>query len=64
MDRKGALATGTEEQVRQAARQALLDAPERLILGADCTVPGGTPWVNLRAAIDEAHHWTPSRSMR
>jgi uroporphyrinogen decarboxylase len=61
MDRKGVLATGTEEQAREATRAALRDAPGRFILGADCTVPGGTPWENLRAAIDEAHQWTPPR---
>lgn len=57
MDRKGALAAGDESQVRQAAREALQQASGRFILGADCTVPAGTPWSNLRAAIDEAHHW-------
>jgi uroporphyrinogen decarboxylase len=56
MDRKGVLATGTEAQVREAARATLRQAPERFLLGADCTVPGGTPWENLRAAIEEAHH--------
>jgi uroporphyrinogen decarboxylase len=58
MDRKGPLATGTEAQVREAAREALRQASGRFFLGADCTVPGGTPWENLRAAIDEAHQWT------
>jgi uroporphyrinogen decarboxylase len=57
MERKGALATGTEEQTREAAREALKGASGRFMLGADCTVPGGTPWENLRAAIDEAHRW-------
>jgi hypothetical protein len=32
-------------------------APDRFILAADCTVPGDTPWENLRAAIEEAHHF-------
>ncbi|MDE2126063.1 MAG: hypothetical protein KGJ62_05695 [Armatimonadetes bacterium] len=55
MDRNGALATGTEAQVRAEARQALRDASGRFMLGADCTVPGAR-WENLRAAIDEAHN--------
>jgi len=55
MARKGTLATGTLTQVEQAARAALQEAPERFILGADCTVPGTTPWENLRAAIRVAH---------
>lgn len=57
MDRKGALATGSEAQVRGAARQALNDASGCFLLGADCTVPGAR-WENLRAAIDEAHNWS------
>lgn len=55
MDRKGVLATGTPDQVREEARRVLRGAPERFILAADCTVPPGTPWENLRAAIEEAH---------
>ncbi|HMN59981.1 MAG TPA: uroporphyrinogen decarboxylase family protein [Anaerolinea sp.] len=55
LDRKGVLATGTPEQVRQAAREVCAEAPARFILGADCTVPSDTPWDNLRAAIDTAH---------
>ena len=55
MDRLGILATGTEEEVRAEARRVLLQAPSPFILAADCTVPPGTPWENLRAAIDEAH---------
>ena len=56
MDRTGALATGTEAEARSAAREALRNAFSRFLLGADCTIPGAK-WENLRAAIDEAHHW-------
>ena len=55
MDRKGAIAFGDEAEIRAAAREALRGAPERFMLGADCTVPGDTPWSNLRTAIDAAH---------
>jgi len=55
MNRLGPLATGSEQEVRAAARQALAGAPARFILGADCTVPANTPWESLRAAIEEAH---------
>ncbi len=55
LDRKGPLATGTAEEARAAARAVLKDAPPKFILGADCTVPGDTPWENLKAAIAEAH---------
>jgi uroporphyrinogen decarboxylase len=55
MERLGVLATGGPAEVRRAARAALPQAPGRFILGADCTVPAGTPWDNLRAAIAVAH---------
>ena len=58
MERKGVLATGTPEQVRQAAEDVLRSAPDRFILAADCTVPSETPWDNLKAAIDAAHNYT------
>ena len=40
MDRKGVLATGSTDEVRHEAEAVLRAAPERFILGADCTVPG------------------------
>ncbi len=55
MDRKGALSGGSTNEVRIATQKALHAAPERFILGADCTVLPGTPWENLRAAIQAAH---------
>jgi uroporphyrinogen decarboxylase len=55
MDRKGVIGTGSPETVRQAAQIVLNEAPERFILGADCTIPGNTPVENIRAAIDAAH---------
>ncbi len=59
MDRLGVLAHGSQAEVRRAAESALQDAPQRFILGADCTVPSETAWDNLRAAIDTAHTWKP-----
>lgn len=55
LERLGILATGTPEQVKQATETVLHEAPERFILGADCTVPAETSWDNLKAAIDSAH---------
>ncbi len=57
LERLGILATGTPEQVRQETEAVLRAAPDRFILGADCTVPSETPWDNLKTAIDTAHHW-------
>ena len=55
MERKGAIAGGSPLEIRQAAEAALAEAPAQFILAADCTVPGDTPWGNLKTAIDTAH---------
>jgi uroporphyrinogen decarboxylase len=55
MKRKGALSSGTIDEVRAEAEQVLADAPDRFILGADCTMLAGTPWDNPRAAVETAH---------
>ena len=57
LDRHGAIATGGEAAIRAEVEGVLRDAPERVILGADCTVPADTPWANLRTAIETAHAW-------
>ena len=56
LERKGILATGSPDEVEQAVADTLRQASDRFILGADCTVPGGTHWDNLRAAIAAAHN--------
>jgi uroporphyrinogen decarboxylase len=55
LERKGVIATGSLDDIRQAADVVLAEAPERFILAADCTVPSDTPWEHLKAAIDTAH---------
>lgn len=55
LDRKGVLATGSPAEIRQAVEAVCAQAPERFILGADCTLPAGTDWENLRVAIQAAH---------
>jgi uroporphyrinogen decarboxylase len=55
LDRRGVLATGSDAQIRAEVHTVLGDAPERFILGADCTVPSETPWENLRTAIETTH---------
>jgi uroporphyrinogen decarboxylase len=57
LERKGILATGTPAEVKAEAARMLASAPERFMLGADCTVPGDTPWENLAAAIETAHEY-------
>jgi uroporphyrinogen decarboxylase len=58
IERKGIIATGDKQAIRQTVRGTLSLAPERFILAADCTVPGDTPWENLKIAIEEAHGYS------
>ena len=55
LERKGVIATGSQDDVKKAVQDVLQTAPDRFILGADCTVPSETPWDNLRTAISIAH---------
>ena len=55
LERKGVIATGSTREVQEAVEDVLRTAPERLILGADCTVPDETNWDNLKTAIATAH---------
>jgi uroporphyrinogen decarboxylase len=55
MEREGVIATGDRDSIRKAVSDLLTDAPDRFILGADCTVPTVTPWENLKTAIEAAH---------
>lgn len=55
MERKGIIATGSATDIQRATQDILAQASVRFILGADCTVPGETPWENLKTAIETAH---------
>jgi uroporphyrinogen decarboxylase len=57
LERKGVISSGTPDQIRQAVLTAIQNAPERFILGADCTVLPTTPWDNLRLAVQTAHQY-------
>lgn len=56
LERKGTIATGSIDAIREEVSAILSEAPEHFILGADCTVPSETDWEHLRIAIDTAHH--------
>jgi len=55
LERKGVIATGSPREVQAAVEEVLRTAPERFMLGADCTVPSETSWDNLKTAIAIAH---------
>ena len=57
LERKGVITKGTPEQIRSAVVKAIENAPERYILGADCTVLPDTSWENLKIAIQTAHDY-------
>ena len=62
MDRKGVIVSGSQDEIRRAVGDVLGTAPERFILGADCTLPETIAWENIRTAIDAAHaRGLPSR---
>ena len=56
LDRHGVLVDGNSTAIQEIVQQTLQTAPNRFILGADCTVPNAS-WDNLKAAIDTAHGW-------
>jgi len=55
MDRKGVIVSGSQAEIRRAVGGVLDGAPERFILGADCTLPEDIAWENIRTAIAAAH---------
>ncbi len=57
LERKGIIAQGSPDEVRQATTAVLQDAPDKFILGADCTLPNDVNWDNIKAAIATAHNY-------
>jgi len=55
LDRQGTIVTSSQGEIRAMVQDVLRDAPERFILGADCTLPGGIDWDNIKTAIATAH---------
>jgi uroporphyrinogen decarboxylase len=55
LDRKGAIATGTGNEIEAEVADVIRKAPGRFILGADCTLPADVNWDNIRTAISAAH---------
>lgn len=55
VERLGTIATGSPQEVEALVSDALNAAPERYILGADCTLPADVDWDNIKTAIAAAH---------
>jgi len=59
LERKGTILSGKEAEIKRVVKQALDAAPDKFILGADCTIPSEVNWDNLKAAISTAHEYKP-----
>lgn len=57
MDRHGLVASGSPTQIEESVNQALQEATEPFILGADCTLPNNINWENIRTAVAAAHRF-------
>lgn len=57
MDRKGIIVNGDKDQITAAVHEVLKKAPEKFILGADCTLPDNVNWENIKTAISAAHSY-------
>jgi uroporphyrinogen decarboxylase len=55
IERLGTIASGSPDQVKTLAGDVLADSSERFILAADCTLPPGVNWDNIKTAIAAAH---------
>ena len=55
LDRHGIITSGDKTAIEERVRAVLQAAPERFILGADCTLPADINWDDLRLAISIAH---------
>ncbi len=60
LDRHGIIVSGSEKAIIRAVAQALNEASFPFILGADCTLPNGIRWENIKIAITAAHVWKQS----
>jgi uroporphyrinogen decarboxylase len=58
VERLGTIQNGSPSDVQEMTRSILVTAPERYMLGADCTIPSTVNWENIRAAIQVAHAHT------
>jgi uroporphyrinogen decarboxylase len=59
IDRHGTIVTGSRDEIKTMVRAVLQDAPERFILGADCTLPGDINWDNIKTTITTTHEYQP-----
>jgi len=57
LERKGVIAAGSPEAIRQAVDDVPAKACERYSLAANCAVPGKAPRENLKTASNTANQY-------
>jgi len=57
MKKKGIIVNGSKEEIRNRVTEVIKDAPEKFVLGADCTVPLDISWENIKVAVETAHSY-------
>ena len=60
LDRHGSIVSGDKEEIEKAVNEELRQVSHPFVLGADCTLPGEIPWLNIRTAIAAAHAFQES----
>ncbi len=55
LDRQGIIVSGGKEEIEKTVNEELSQVSHPFVLGADCTLPGEIPWLNIRTAIAAAH---------
>ncbi|MBI4768641.1 MAG: hypothetical protein HY787_29315 [Deltaproteobacteria bacterium] len=60
LDRHGSIVSGDKEKIEKAVTDELRQVSDPFVLGADCTLPGEIPWLNIRTAIAAAHAFQKS----
>ena len=55
LDRQGIIVSGSKEEIEKTVNEELSEVSYPFVLGADCTLPGEIPWLNIQTAIAAAH---------
>lgn len=55
LQKRGPITTGNLDDLTHTVKEALAEAPERYIIGAECALLGEVDWKKVRKAVDLAH---------
>jgi uroporphyrinogen decarboxylase len=64
IERKGKILSGNKDEIERMVEEVLDNAPEKFILGADCTLPSDVNWDNMKIAISTAHEYKKKINQR